>query len=131
MNKFLLPILVILLVLPFLQARSQKLKKVLAQDDGTEELDFEEGYVASFSQKQGEQDENEEKALGFNEMSSNANCINCRIRICKVRLVFKEKCIIILGKKICIKVPVLEFYDCKYVVKCVPELICKRIGTPI
>lgn len=85
MNKLLLPFLVILLVLPFLQGRSQNLKKVLAQDDGDEEIDFGEGYVASFSQKQRDQTESEANSFSFNEMSSTANCINCRVRICKVR----------------------------------------------
>lgn len=152
MTKILLPLLAFLILLPHLQAKREKLKKVLVHQNDGEELDFEEGYVASLSQQNdggkedidfdegyvvglsegGEAFSDENPFYQFNQLSVGSDttgCVNCRIYVCKVRLVFKDKCIVIFGKKICIKVPVLEKYDCKYITKfCIPEALCKIIG---
>ena len=141
MIKILVPLLIILVILPYLQARRENLKKVLAhKDDDGEELDFGEGYVASTSlykqndggkediefeegyvvglSESGEAFSNENPFYQFNQLSAGSDtkaCVNCRVLICKVRLVFMDKC-----------------YVCKYINQfCIAEALCKLIGTII
>lgn len=137
---------------PILKTKIPIEKSLLLQSNDEENLDLNlpEGYVVGFvendSMKNSNQTDEDEEDLdldipegylvGFSEIKKNslenqmdAPCVRCQIKVCKIRIVLKSKCIKIFGKKICIKVPVIEKYNCLFKINpCLPPLICKIIG---
>ena len=99
-----------------------------SKGDEEEDLDLQlpDGYVVGFS----------EKKLEGNFLENHSEteaCVKCRFTICKIRIVLVDKCIKIFGKKICIKVPTIQKYDCIFQINpCLPLAICKLLGgTPV